>query len=437
MRARDLLLLVWANLNRMRGRAVMTAMGVLIGTAAIVVLIALASGLQKSATGDLSMFGPVNQITLLPGAFFQALGAGGTDESEPLTPRVLDEIAAMDGVVAVTPRETIYAQATIKLNRLVGSGTMIGIDPRVVRAINLEMQRGAAQLGRNTVVVGARVAESFVDPRGRRTTGGSGGEDGLDLYGQTLTVELQKIGSDGRPITRTVRLRVSGVLTERGGQDDYAIFMALDDVEDLNAWFTGQRADRRQEGYSQATVIVDDPQKLLNVERELLERGFFAYSSRSTLQQLNVIFAVIQAVFGGIGAIALVVAAIGIANTMVMSILERTREIGLMKAVGATNRDVMSVFIAEAGAIGVLGGIGGVLFGIGAAKIIDLIAQAYINAQLAASGAAGGSSTTIAVIPIWLPIFAVIFSLIIGLASGIYPALRAVQLNPVSALKYE
>jgi len=184
-------------------------------------------------------------------------------------------------------------------------------------------------------------------------------------------------------------------------------------------------------------IIVDDPEKVLKIEQELLLEGFLAFSARSTLQQINVIFAVIQAAFGGIGAIALIVAAIGIANTMIMSILERTREIGLMKALGATNRDVMSIFIAEAGAIGLLGGVGGVVFGAGIAKIIDLIAQAYINNQLAASGATGDAGLSLAVIPLWLPVFAIVFSLIIGLASGIYPALRAVQLDPVKALKYE
>ena len=108
-----------------------------------------------------------------------------------------------------------------------------------------------------------------------------------------------------------------------------------------------------------------------------------------------------------------------------------------MKAVGATNRDVMTVFITEAGVIGVLGGIGGVIFGAVTAKVIDLIAQAYINGQLAASGSTTDQALSLAIIPLWLPIFAIVFSLIIGLASGIYPALRAVQLDPVAALKYE
>jgi putative ABC transport system permease protein len=286
------------------------------------------------------------------------------------------------------------------------------------------------------VIIGARVAENFADPRRRSS---SEDEDVIDLYGQTLTLELKRSTPEGDTETRTVKLRVGGILEERGGQDDNSIFMALDDLEDLSTWTSGKRIDRRTEGYSQAIVVVNDPQLMIQIENKLvLEYGYYAFSARSILQQLNLIFAIIQAVFGGIGAIALVVAAIGIANTMIMSILERTREIGLMKAVGATNRDVMSIFIGEAGAIGVLGGIGGVIFGIITAKVIDLIANAYISAQLAASGStAGNEAASIAVIPLWLPIFAVAFALVIGLASGIYPALRAVQLNPVTALKYE
>jgi putative ABC transport system permease protein len=234
-----------------------------------------------------------------------------------------------------------------------------------------------------------------------------------------------------------MRVRVGGVMEERGGQDDNTIYLALEDVEELNTWVSSQRPDRRRDGYNNAIIIVDESEQALEVEGTLLDMGFYAFSARTIIQQVSVFFVIIQAVFGGIGAIALLVAAIGITNTMIMSIMERTREIGLMKAVGATNRDVMSIFLTEAGLIGVMGGIGGVVFGAVVSKIIDLIAIAYINAQTAASGATPEESITIVLIPLWLPIFAVLFSLVIGLGSGIYPALRAVQLDPVTALKYE
>jgi putative ABC transport system permease protein len=129
------------------------------------------------------------------------------------------------------------------------------------------------------------------------------------------------------------------------------------------------------------------------------------------------------------------VAAIGIANTMAMAILERTREIGLMKAVGATNRNVLTVFLGEAAGIGFVGGLGGVLIGWGAGQVINVVALAYFAGQAAQSG---GPPPSMAVYtPAWLPVFALLFATIIGLLSGLYPALRAATLIPVNALKYE
>jgi putative ABC transport system permease protein len=136
-----------------------------------------------------------------------------------------------------------------------------------------------------------------------------------------------------------------------------------------------------------------------------------------------------------VGAIALLVAAIGIANTMAMAILERTREIGVMKAIGATNRDVLSVFLGEAAGIGFLGGLGGVLVGWSAGQVINVFALAYLAGQAAQTG--GPPPTTAVYTPPWLPIFALVFATLIGLISGLYPALRAATLVPVTALKYE
>ncbi len=133
-----------------------------------------------------------------------------------------------------------------------------------------------------------------------------------------------------------------------------------------------------------------------------------------------------------------VVAAFGIANTMTMAIYERTREIGLMKALGATNRDVMGVFLAEAGSIGSLGGVCGVVAGVGIGALIDLIAGTYLAAQAVQSGASAAEARiSLIYTPLWLPIFAILFAAAIGVVSGVYPALRAAALNPIAALRYE
>jgi putative ABC transport system permease protein len=259
-----------------------------------------------------------------------------------------------------------------------------------------------------------------------------------DLQGQALQLVLNKVGDDGKPVERIVRLRVTGVLEESGSQQDNMLYLALDDVLQLNRWFTGNRYNPSREGYNRAVVKVADPDQTLAVEREIMGRGFIAWSARSVLQQLNTVFLVIQGIFGGIGAIALTVAAIGIANTMLMAIYERTREIGLMKAVGATNRDVMSVFLTEAGAIGLLGGIGGIILGVSGGALIDLIAGTYLAAQAVQSGA-DAADVVISIIhtPVWLPIFALAFSTAVGVVSGVYPAVRAASLDPIAALRYE
>jgi putative ABC transport system permease protein len=121
---------------------------------------------------------------------------------------------------------------------------------------------------------------------------------------------------------------------------------------------------------------------------------------------------------------------------MTMSILERTREIGLMKAIGATNQDVLSIFLGEAAGIGFVGGIGGILLGLLVGELINIFGSVYLAGQSTSMYGGGGSGISVSTPP-WLILFALMFSTLIGLISGLYPALRAASLVPVKALKYE
>jgi len=203
----------------------------------------------------------------------------------------------------------------------------------------------------------------------------------------------------------------------------------------LNEWAMNRRFNYNKDGYGMAVVKVANVDQVIEITDQITEMGFQAYTPQSFVQGINNFYVILQVIFGGVGAIALLVAAIGIANTMAMSILERTREIGLMKAVGATNRDVWAIFLGEASGIGFIGGLGGVLIGWLAGQGINVVAIIYLASQASQQG---GAPPSVAVYtPLWLPLFALVFSTLIGLLSGLYPALRAATMIPVMALKYE
>ncbi|MGB9776502.1 MAG: ABC transporter permease [Anaerolineae bacterium] len=431
MSARDLLRLVVSNLGRMKGRVAMTAIGVVIGTAAVVVLISLAAGLQQSALRDLSTIGPLTDINVYPMRVLAPFGAPTSGREGVLDDRALAEFRQLPGVVAVTPKEPLSAPAMLRYGRWMGGSQIVGIEPNQIERLDLSVASGTAWLGSGQVIVGAQVAENFFDPQGRHIS------QPPDLLGQTLQLVLTRITEDGQQVERTVRLRVAGVLEKTGGADDYTVFMSLQEVVELNGWYAGRRVNPARDGYSQALVKVARPDQVAAVEREILRQGFYAYSAHSVLRQINSFFLVVQGILGGIGAIALLVAAFGIANTMLMSIYERTKEIGLMKALGATNRDVMSVFLAESGSIGLLGGVGGVLLGVLLSGIIHIVARTYLMAQAAQGGTVSQTALSFVHTPFWLPVFAIAFATGVGVLSGIYPATRAASLNPIAALRYE
>ncbi|MGC9468908.1 MAG: ABC transporter permease [Anaerolineae bacterium] len=436
MQIADLIALIAENLRRMRGRVVMTALGVIVGTAAVVVLISLGAGLRRQALESLGSGS--TEIRITGGMDASRSGAwadrsSGTGAKQAVTDAaLLAQIEALPGVVWVVGFEPLTASVDLESNRLcLPSVRVVGLDPAHLERLRFDLAAGSLELRRGQALVGSRIASKLGD------AGALEGEASApaDLLRKTLDLYVARIGADGVPMERLVRVKVAGVLAPLGSTHDFSIYIAEPEALALNGWLSAQRRIPARQGYSEVLVKVDDVRQAAEVEAQLMAMGLNVFSQRQQAESVGNYFDELQTLLGGIAAVSLLVSAFGIANTMLMAITERTREIGLMKAIGASHRDVMLVFLGEAGSIGFFGGLTGVAlamatngavnaFGAGAAERSSLLRTLF------------GSSTHLrAFTPLWLPFFAVTFAVLIGVLSGFLPARRAARIGPIAALK--
>ncbi len=422
----DWLRTVWANLNRMRGRVALTAFGVVIGTMAVMVLGSLGAGLQRSATGSLGDIADLKRIEVTGAMMGQMAGSvapSGKSSSSPnkqppaLTNAALDEFRAIPGVAAVIPIEEA-PEAGLIYGQIGGWGQIIGGTSEMLEQLGLKAEVGSTRLARGQMIVGAGVQENFWDSQGRQIKIRS-------LMGEPITVGVTRDSGDGEVTTRSWHYEVVGVL-EKNDEGNYQVFIPERDVQAINQWVTGKRINRSKDGDNRVIVQAADAKQVQTIQKEIQDRGFTTFSALDMVREINSFFGILQAVLGSIGAIALLVAALGIVNTLSMAILERTREIGLMKAEGARNRDVMLIFLGEAACIGLLGGVVGAGLGWALSGAADVVIRSLI--QQSSNGGGGGlfgpGDSTVVDTPLWLPLFAVVFATVIGLISGIYPAQR-------------
>ncbi len=419
------------NLLRVRVRLLMTSGGVMIGTTAIVLLIALTTGLQRAAEAGIGDSASLTQITVR--SSFRRDSSSPTLDMDAVT-----EIAELSDVAAVVPVLSLSGSIELRANGLRGSAQVYGIYPATAAYLGVEAEQGTLTLSDTDpygALVGASVPENFYDEDADTYTATE-----VDLNGADVEMRAYSQGQNSSKY-RTVTLHVNAVL-EAGATQDFAIYLPITTVIDLNERLSGTETDLEDIVFDQLIVVASSRNTAGSVLEELTDLGYNASGMGSYLSRINSFFGTMRMMLGGVGGIALLVAAFGVANTMMMAILERTREIGLMKAVGATDRAILTIFLIEAALVGLIGGTAGLAVCYGLEYAVNAALSnmgsstdtiSFMNTTISVSELSGN----LIVIPPNLALSALGLAACIGIVAGLYPALRAARMTTVLALKSE
>lgn len=439
MNSIDLIRMGIKNLWRRKLRTFLTVLGVIIGTSSIVVMMSIGFGMQEYYLGMLSRMGDLTTINVYK------MYSGRYDDRNRSKEAKLDDTAIKNfkdipHVVAATP--IVETWGMILSGKNIAHVTIKGIDPSSMEYFEYNLAEGRLLLpGDNLAAVfGGGMKYNFYNERD--LIRGIYEPPDIDLMHDRMVFTFDTSGGyplmpgEERPKYKEYKLKTVGVLQEGNWDTDYSVFMPMETVEKMieekeKAENSNQQNRNRNREYERVLVKVDDVNNAQQVQQLIKDSGYDAYSLSDNLNELKRMSNIIQAVLGGIGAISLLVAAIGITNTMVMSIYERTKEIGIMKVIGASIGDIKKLFLFESALIGLLGGI----FGIGTSFLLSFGLNKLGENFLISTGFDQGAK--ISIIPIWLVLLALVFSAFIGILSGYYPARRAMKLSALDAIRTE
>lgn len=396
------------NLKQRGLRSWLTMLGIFIGIAAVVSLISLGQGLQSAINDQFQTLG-ADKITITAGSGFSGPPGSGFSTAK-LTPHDVDLIKKVSGVkniatMAFKQAKVIYRDE-IKYTFVYGLPLEEGTREIVESMNNVKITEGKKlkQGDKNTVVITKNIAEG-------------------EFFKKSVNIR-DKLMIQNKEFT------VVGILSTMGNPvDDSSLWMSLDDYKNLFDEKDPISVILIQvDSGSDVSAVAERIKDVMRRDRNLKkgEEDFRVQTSAQLQESFANVFGIVQAVLIGIAAISLVVGGIGIMNTMYTSVLERTKEIGIMKAIGARNSDILLIFLIESGLLGLAGGLIGVTIGMGISKLVEIVALNMLGTNLLKTSFS----------PI-LVIGSLLFSLIVGSLSGILPAIQASRLKPVDALRYE
>lgn len=416
--------LCYANMKQRGIRTVLTILGVVIGVISIVSLLSIGIGVKETVLSEFMSNEQITQITVM--------GVnGGKRKDKMLTDERMKQFQELDHVTEVYPRLNVEGVSFYK--NYVGYGDIIGVPRKYLENITLQygnlpdmkslkpeivMGQGALYMFYNENT-GACYIDTIEEAE-RKT---------IDLSGQNIEVQFGYTDDATK-----AKLLVTGMLNN----NSYDMYCDMDILKRylkriaVDGKIPGQPVNENGENYNEwiysgAIVVVDDTQHVEEVLKKLQNMGFQTENDKEYLDTMKKTVNVIQVMLGGIGMIALVVAVIGIGNTMTTAVYDRINEIGILKVLGCDLDELMILFLLESG---ILGGLGG-LIGIGCSFLLIRFVLNPVAIKMLSLEA----GTTLAVLPFWLILAAFAFSVLLGLLAGFFPAKWAAKLKPIDAVR--
>lgn len=454
----DLIKMSLGNLWRRKLRTLLTVLGVIIGTASIITTLSLGFGMKEQNNKLLAQMGPVDVIRVVSYPIYDPETQTQKD-SKPLDDNAVKELEAIENVQATIPTLEVDG-VDLASKKYSNFAQIIGVDPEKYALLNPEMQWGRflESSDGEVAVFGGGLKRSWYDRNargGRMNDMRDPDKTIVDLEKDPITMNIGEsydMDTEQRKYAKTHKIKVVGEFPEEDWETAYNVYIPMDFAlklkKEIKRENDKQKAEETYGGmgyrdrnstskYSSIIVKVDDIKNMRAVDEKIKALGYNAQSNLQATDALNKNVESTQKILGGIGAVSLLVAAIGIANTMVMSIYERIKEIGIMKVIGANVSDIKKMFLTEAAFIGLFGGAMGIGVSYIASSIINYLSKKGNPDEM--GGMMGGlpmmGEGKISIIPIWLVLVALLFATVVGVISGYYPAQKATKLSPLEAIR--
>ncbi len=431
MKFADLLRTAFLNLWRRKLRAFLTVLGMVIGTSSIVVMVSLGIGMREAMIESYSQMGSMTNITVTRWNYSVDENGNYSSSEKDLNKKTLETFKQIPGVEAVMPRITTWG--LVKSGRYVADISIMGIDTSVAEQFGITLAEGTMPSARTTggtydIVFGSDLFQYsyFYDPNTGRQAVDKDGNSKVTLDSRfQLTFDYNNVygGSsmEGYTPGKFYRLNATGVTAASGNEFSYYCLMDIEALKKLakeNSTFMNLDTSN----YNEVILKCADTETVASVNQAIKDMGYGTQCLQEWIEQSEQSIKQTQYLLGAIGGVSLLVAAIGIMNTMMMSIYERTKEIGIIKVLGCRMSNIAGMFLTESAYIGFFGG----ALGLGVSYTLSIV----LNKFLSDSGMHSS-------IPLYLAFGAVAFSILVALISGLYPAFRAMRLSPLAAIRNE